>query len=577
MKIHSQRKEVGMFKRWLIVFCVLAFAMFSLALCSKSGTEDFDILIKNGKIVDGTENPSFHGDIGITSDTIVEIGDLAGKTAVKTIDAKGLVVSPGFIDMHTHCDGGLGRIDSNANLNYLIQGVTIVVTGNCGSGTYEIANTKAKWEEQGIGTNAVMLVGFGTVRRSVIKVEPRAPTPEELEKMQLTLRQAMKEGAWGMSTGLEYIPDRYSNTEEVIALTKVVGEFGGVYSSHMRNENVQITEAVKETVRIGEETGARVNVAHFKVTGKNNWGLMKEAVKEINDARARGIYITADQYPYVQSAPIGSISSILNIPNDMEPLAEIRKKMRDRNLSDSEREKLREQYMDELAKALSDESKRAQIKKMTLEGLPHKPSSIAMWGWHDITIMVSEKNAHLVGKNFIDIFEEMEGDAFDIVVDLILDEPGMLYAGGSMSEEDLQYALQQDWVMVSSDGGSSPIRKKEDKPRLGHPRGYGSQTKVLRKYVREEKLLTLENAIRKMTSLPASFLQLKERGRLLKGYKADIVIIDPETVSDNSTYADSRQYSTGVEYVIIGGKISVENGKYNGTLNGKVLLLTENK
>ncbi|HDZ26591.1 MAG TPA: D-aminoacylase [Candidatus Aminicenantes bacterium] len=529
-------------------------------------------------MIDGTGNPWFHGDIGIKGDTIAEIGDLSGKTAVKTIDARGMTVSPGFIDMHTHCDDGLNRSASSANLNYLIQGTTTVVTGNCGgSVSLKVAETKKKWEDQGIGTNVVYLVGFGTIRRSVMGEEPRKAKPEEIEKMQAILRQSMKEGAWGMSTGLEYIPDRYADTEEVIELTKVVGEFGGIYTSHMRDESTRIIEAVEETIRIGEETGVPVNIAHFKVCGKDIWGLIKDAVKVVNDARARGIYITADQYPYVQSAPVGPIMSIPNVPEDMEPLAEIRKKMRDGNLPDSEREKLREQYVDELKKALSDKSKKEQIKKLTLEGLPDDPSDIAMWGWHNYTILVAEKNTHLIGKNISDLAREQKRDAFDIVVNLIIDEPDMLYSGGSMSEDDLQYALRQDWLMVSSDGGASPIKKKTDKPRPGHPRAYGSQTKVLRKYVREEKILTLENAIRKMTSLPASFLQMKDRGMLSGGYKADIVIFDPETVRDNSTYADAHQYSSGVEYVIINGKISIENGEYNDALNGKVLLLTENK
>jgi len=357
----------------------------------------------------------------------------------------------------------------------------------------------------------------------------------------------------------------------------VVGEFGGIYTSHMRDESARIIEAIKETIRIGEETGVPVNIAHFKVCGKDIWGLLKETVKVVNDARARGIHITADQYPYVQSAPIGSIMSIPNVPEDMEPLAGIRKKMRDRDLPDVEREKLRDEYVDELKKALSDKSKLEQIKKMTLEGLPHDPSAIAMWGWHNYTILVAEKNTHLMGKNISDLAREQKRDAFDIIVDLILDEPDMLYSGGSMSEDDLQYALNQDWVMVSSDGSALPIIKEKEKPRRGHPRDYSSQAKVLRKYVREEKLLTLENAIRKMSSLPASFLQMKDRGMLLRGYKADIVIFDPEAVRDNATYADSRQYSTGIEHVIIDGKISIENGEYNDALNGKVLLLTENK
>lgn len=567
-----------MFKRFLLIFSVLIVVVLSFAVCSKIGVGKYDILVKNGKIIDGTGNPWFHGDIGIKGDTIAEIGDLSGKTAVKTIDARGMTVSPGFIDMHTHCDDGLNRSASSANLNYLIQGTTTVVTGNCGgSVSLKVAETKKKWEDQGIGTNVVYLVGFGTIRRSVMGEEPRKAKPEEIEKMQAILRQSMKEGAWGMSTGLEYIPDRYADTEEVIELTKVVGEFGGIYTSHMRDESTRIIEAVEETIRIGEETGVPVNIAHFKVCGKDIWGLIKDAVKVVNDARARGIYITADQYPYVQSAPVGPIMSIPNVPEDMEPLAEIRKKMRDRNLPDSEREKLREQYVDELKKALSDKSKKEQIKKLTLEGLPDDPSDIAMWGWHNYTILVAEKNTHLIGKNISDLAREQKRDAFDIVVNLIIDEPDMLYSGGSMSEDDLQYALRQDWLMVSSDGGASPIKKKTDKPRPGHPRAYGSQTKVLRKYVREEKILTLENAIRKMTSLPASFLQMKDRGMLSGGYKADIVIFDPETVRDNSTYADAHQYSSGVEYVIINGKISIENGEYNDALNGKVLLLTENK
>lgn len=567
-----------MFKRFLLIFSVLIVVVFSFAVCSKIDVGKYDILVKNGKIIDGTGNPWFHGDIGIRGDTIVEIGDLSGKTAVKTIDARGMAVSPGFIDMHTHCDYGLDRPDSKANLNYLIQGTTTVVTGNCGdSVSLKVAETKKKWEGQGIGTNVVFLVGHGTIRRAVMEEEPREAKREEIEKMQAVLRRSMKEGAWGMSTGIEYIPGRYSNTEEIIELTKVVGEFGGIYTSHMRDESTRIIEAIEETIRIGEETGVPVNIAHFKVCGKDIWGLLKDAVKVVNDARARGIYITADQYPYVQSAPVGPIISIAKVPEDMEPLAEIRKKMRGRNLLDAEREKLREQYVDELKKALSDKSKKEQIKKFTLEGLPDDPSDIAMWGWHNYTILVAEKNTHLMGKNISDLAREQKRDAFDLVVDMILDEPDMLYSGGSMSEDDLQYALRQDWVMVSSDGDASPIIKKTDKPRRGHPRDYGSQTKVLRKYVREEKILTLENAIRKMTSLPASFLQMKDRGMLSGGYKADIVIFDPETVRDNSTYADAHQYSSGVEYVILNGKISIENGEYNGALNGKVLLLTENK
>jgi N-acyl-D-aspartate/D-glutamate deacylase len=566
-----------MFKRCLIIFSVLIVIFFSFKGCSNQTQEKFDVLITNGKIADGSGESLFEGDIGIRGDTIVKIGNLSSNTADTIIDAQGLVVSPGFIDMHTHCDRGLGEPSSNVNLNYLTQGVTTVVTGNCGgSVSLKAAEEKAKWEEQGIGTNAVFLVGFGTIRKEVMGVEPREATDEEIAKMESIARQAMEDGAWGVSSGLDYIPDRYSRTEELVAVNKVVNEFGGVYSSHMRNENAQIVEAIKETIEISEESGVPANVAHFKLTGKKNWGLMKEAVKEINDARARGVKIFADQYPYNQSAPNGLISSFLRVPGDMEPIAEIRRKMRGPGLDDTEREKLREQYMEELKKALDDKTKREQIKKLTVEGLPHAPSAVAMWGWHDNTVMISDKYPQFEGKNFIDIFEELGGDPFDIVVDFVLNDPNMLYAGGAQSEEDVEHAMKQEWVMTSTDGGASPILRGDETPRRGHPRTFGSFPRVFRKYVREENLLTLEDAVRKMTSLPASFLRMKDRGLLAEGYKADVVVFNPETIRDNATYADSRQYSSGVEYVMVNGKISIENGEFNDTLSGKLLLLKEN-
>lgn len=549
----------------------------TLLSCSPDGGR-VDLLVENGLIVDGTGNPGFYGDVGIRGDTIVKIGNLDGWTAERTLDASGLVVAPGFIDLHTHADGGLGRPSSNANLNYLSQGVTTVVTGNCGgSVSLNAEETKAEWESQGIGTNAVFLVGHGNIRAEVMGSEPREASPEEIEQMKEIAGEAMRNGAWGMSTGFEYIPGRYANAEEVIELTKVVGEFGGVYASHMRNENALIREAIEENVRIGEETGVPVTVSHFKVTGKSNWGLMKDAVQVIEDARARGVEIVADQYPYSQSAPIGLIQSFLSIPGDMEPFAELRQERRSRDLSDAEAVRLQGRYMEELRKALSDPEKRARIREETVVGQPHDPSAVAMWGWEDFTVLVADKNRHLVGTNFVDLPGAEREEIFDLVVELIFDEPDMLYGGGSQSEADLVHALGQEWVMVSSDGGAGRIVDESAEPARGHPRAFGSQTRVLRKYVREEGLLTLEEAIRKMTSLPASFLRLKSRGILQEGSVADLVIFDPETVRDNATYADSRRYCSGVEYVIVNGVISIEKGEYLGALNGKLLLLTDNE
>jgi N-acyl-D-amino-acid deacylase len=574
-----------MFKQWLIILSAIIIVMFSLVGCESDSDGKFDILVKNGKIIDGTGNPWFCGDIGITGDSIVAVGDLSGKSATKIIDTQGLVVSPGFIDIHTHCDEALGKASSNANLNYLIQGTTTVVTGHCGeSVSLKVADTKKKWEDQGIGTNDVFLVGYGTIRRAVMSNEPRQATKEEIEKMKDILRQSMKEGAWGISTGLEYIPGRYSTTEEIIEVAKVAGEFGGIYASHQRNEFDRVPEATKETIRIAEEAGVRAEISHLKVCRKNYWGVMKEVVDLIKEARSRGIYITADMYPY-HYASGGRIIPIaenagwapFHLPNDMEPFAELREKMRDRSLPDSGRKRLREQYIDELSKALADKSKREKIRKSVLEGEPYKPSSVALAGWDSYLVTVAKKNTHLIGKILSDIAEEQKRDPFDVAADLAINEPDLYIACGVMSEEDMNYAMKQDWLMFCSDGSAFPIVKKTDKPTIGHPRAFGSQVRVLRKYVREEKILTLENSIRKMTSLPASFLQIKDRGLLVKGYKADIVIFDPETVSDNSTHSDAYQYSTGTKYVIVNGKISIENGEYNGVLNGKLLLLTENK
>jgi len=496
-----------------------------------------------------------------------------------------LVVAPGFIDMHTHADGGLGRTDANANLNYLIQGTTTVVTGNCGDGTFKIAEIKENWEKQGIGTNAAHLVGFGTVRQSVMGREPRESTPEELEKIKEIVRQAMKEGAWGMSTGLEYIPDRFATTEEIIEVAKVVGEFGGIYSSHQRNEFDQVPEAIKETIRIAEEAGVRGNTSHFKVCRQDYWWTFKEAVNLINEARERGVYVTADMYPY-DMAGGGSIISVtrnaglwipFSVPEEMEPFAEMRTKMSDRDLTDSDMEKLKEQYIDELAKALADKSKRELIKQAVNVGTPEKPSEVALIGWDSYGIVASKKNPELNGRILSDIAKEQNREPFDLAAELVIDEPDLWLAVGVMSDEDMKYAMTQDWLMFSSDGGAMPIIKETDTPRIGHPRAFGSQARVLRKYVREDKALTLENAVRMMTSLPADLLQMNDRGLIKEGFKADITIFDPETIKDNSTFTDARKYSTGTKYAIVNGKISIENGEYNGALNGKLLLLTENK
>jgi N-acyl-D-amino-acid deacylase len=556
-------------KKVLLFTCIAVFFIFTGFI--QSETTDFDILIKNGKIVNGTGNPWFYGDIGIKDDTIEQIGFLEGKTAGLIIDTKGQVVSPGFIDMHTHCDWGLGRTETRANLNYLSQGVTTVVTGNCGHGTFHISETVDVWKKNGIGTNAILLVGFGAIRREVMGTENVQPTSSQLEEMLSILDKALSEGAWGLSTGLQYIPDRYASTEEIISLTKVVEKYGGIYSSHMRSEEEKLVEAVEETVRIGKESGARVNIAHLKASGKNNWGSMREAIELMEKARKQGIEITADMYPYDKSATT-SLQIIFNIPEDMEPFAGMEKKLRNKMTTQSERIAISQQYLEAIVTALEDKDKRSRIKKITLEGDPNKVNWVAKGGWYNFTIIDSKKHPDLIGKMFCDLAQEQGLEEFDIAAELFIQERNDIKISlSTMSEEDIKLALLKEFVMISSDGSAVPFK-------IGnvHPRNYGSFARVFRKYVREENILSLENAVRKQTSLPAQLLRLKNRGLILEGYKADIVIFDPATIQDNATYLNPHQYSSGIEYVILNGKVSIKNSKFNNTLNGKPLLLTEN-
>jgi len=552
--------------------------------CGKK-KKDFDILILNGKIVDGTSNPWIRGDIGIINDTIADIGDLTEKTAEKVINANGLIISPGFIDVHTHCDRGLGKPDTTENINYITQGVTTVVTGNCGSGSFDISGLKSKWEKTGIGTNAIMLVGYGTIRTAVMGVEARSPTLEETEQMKAILRKAMEEGAWGLSTALPYIPDRYAKTDEVIALVKIVAEFDGVYSSHIRDEGAYLVEAIKEHITIGRESGARVNVSHLKASGKNNWGLMKEAIDVINDARAEGVSITADMYPYTRAAIVPFMMSF-NLPDDMEPFTELNESMdyyyilkrmgvtvddliQDGKKAPMERDKLTKIYAAELEKALLDEDKKERIKALTLEGAPDKLNWVPMFGWDNFIIIDAPKNPVYIGRVISDVALEQNKDPFDLAVGLFLEEKeGLIMSVCTMSEDDIKNAMKQEWLMISSDGGAA--RYKSGRV---HPRYYGSAVRVLGKYVREEKTIALEDAIRKMTSLPAQLFRLRDRGLLKTHYKADIVIFDPDTVQDNATYEDAHQLASGIHYVIINGEISVDKREYNRALNGRVLLL----
>ncbi len=542
--------------------------------CMPGSTSSLDIIILNGKIVDGTGNPWYYGDVGIRGDVIVEIGNLSSRNATTIIDAEGLVVSPGFIDMHTHVDDAFNSTDANAILNYLIQGVTTVIPGSDGSGTYKIAETKRQWESNGMGTNAAMYVGFNKIRNEVLgENQLREPTSDELNTMQSFVRQAMQEGAWGISTGLEYGGyNLYVSTEEVIAVTEPVAEFGGVYKSHVRDEAKIILESIEEIIKISEETGVPVCITHLKPAGRDSWGLMKDVVNMVNSARARGIPVYADKYPWLQGAPIDYITGLIDIPDDMGELSELNRAMRNRDMASDERIEVRDIFVTELQSALQDRTKRIRLRESTYEKRPANPSAVARWGWQDFRIKVTTKNPQLAEKNIAELVDEQKRDGFDIIADLILSEPDILFAAASMSPDEMKLALEQEWVMISSDGGGLPIIPEDAEPVRAHPRQFASQAVTLRKYVREDRTLTLEEAVSKLASLPAQFLGMKDRGFLLEGFKADIAVFDPEAVRDNATYDNAHRYASGVDYVIVNGNISIENGEYSGALNGKVLL-----
>ena len=384
--------------------------------------KEFDILITGGRAIIGDGAPAVEADIGVVGDTITEIGRLSGRSAATVIDADGLIVAPGFIDMHTHVDDAFGDPALSPVLNYLFQGVTTVRPGADGFGSYDIAGTKQAWESNGMGTNAVMFAPHRVIRNTVMSDDQlRAPTAEELAAMVALVEKAMQEGAWGVSAQLEYGGyETYVTTEEMIAFSRPVADFGGFYVSHIRNEASGILDAINETIEIGAAIGTRTSVTHLKATGRDNWGLMKDAVALINDARARGVDIVADQYPFLQGAPIDYVTALIDIPPTMEELYALSMQLGEPDMGIADQEGAREKFVVKLQAALRDPEMREQLKQSTYEQRQENPSYAARWGWQDFRIKVAVENAHYLEKNIAEIMDEENRDGFDIVADLVL-------------------------------------------------------------------------------------------------------------------------------------------------------------
>lgn len=546
-----------------ISLVILLLAAFTLA-----ADRPFDLVITNGHIIDGTGSPWYSGDIGIRDGHIAAIGNLAERARLRTLDARGKIVAPGFIDM-------LGQSETTILVDprlpsKIFQGITTEVTGEGGSAAplndaviqadragYEHYKITPDWrtlrqyfarlEKQGMGINLATYVGATQVRRVVLGDADAQPTPDQLEKMKALVRDAMRDGAVGVSTSLMYAPAPYAKTEELIALASEASRFGGIYATHMRNESDSVLESIDEAVRIGREAHIPVEIWHFKVAGKDNFGRMPELVARVNKARAEGIDVEADTYAY--TAWFNSMSAF--IPPWVHDGGDAK-----------------------MLERLKDPANRARIRKeMETPSKDWDNEWQGISGPQDVMVSVVQNPAlkPFQGKRLTEVAKAWNKDPIDTLFDLLIQDRGFTAcAVFGMSEPDVALALQQPWMSVNNDSsGTSPEGLLgEEHP---HPRAYGTFPRILRKYVREEKKLTLEDAIRKFSALPAQRMRFADRGVLRAGMWADIVIFDPDTVRDLATFDNPNQLSQGMEFVLVNGVPVIENGRMTGALPGKVL------
>ena len=525
---------------------------------------DYDVLIVNGHIIDGSGSPWYEGSIAVKDGKIADVGRMINASARRVIDAKGLVVAPGFIDLHSHSDRTL-LVDGNAQ-SKIRQGVTTEILGEDhsagpvppGAGKYiaqygltrdwtTLGEYLTRLQRQGMSVNIASYVGAGQVREVVLGEANRAPTPAELEKMKDLVDQAMREGAIGISSGLIYLPNAYAQTDELIELAKVAAKYGGIYTTHMRGEGAHWKKSVDEAIEISEKAGLPAHILHLKMDGRANWGQMVEQVKEIQAARDRGVDITANQYPYIASS------------TDLETC------IPPKYLTGSSADEV---------KRLQDPQVRAEIRQVIATGLlgweANQVKSVG--GWHGVMVATVQKpeNKKYEGMRMDDVASQMGKDPVNALCDLLVSEGGAAAAiYFSMSDADVEWAMQQPWVGVGSDGRAvTPEMTFEGKP---HPRFYGTFPRVLGYYVREKKVLTLPDAVRKMTSLPAAITGLTDRGLLRPGMAADITLFDPQTVIDKATFENPFQYPEGIPYVIVNGTVVIDQSQHTGKKPGRVL------
>ncbi len=549
----------------VLVLCSVAFAQKTAPKAPPKATT-YDILIRNGHVIDGSGAPWVNADVAIKGDRIVTVGRNLKGTAKRTIDAHGLAVTPGFIDMHTHSDTSL-LIDGGAE-SKIRQGVTTEILGESGS-VAPVCRTvrqeaesappvasdepriKRDWKDldgyfrrllkQGSSVNVGSYVAGGTVRTCGMGNDMRDPTPAELEKMKQLVAESMKQGALGYSTGMIYPPNSYAKTPELVEMAKVAAQYGGIYTTHMRDEGAHLLDAINETLTIGEQAHIPVHILHIKATGRDSNEHMKQAIARIAEARAQGIEASADQYPYIASST-GLTTQVPQWAMDGGT-----PKMLERLRTPDMRAKIREEIV------------------------ARRGSTPAGYESMIVATVRTGANKQFEGKTMAKIAEMRHQEPADAIMDVLLEEGGrvsMVYF--TMKEEDVRLAMQQPWVSVGSDGTAvrpdGPLGR--GKP---HPRFYGAHARVLGKYVREEHVLPLEEAVRKMTSLAAGQLGIYDRGLLRTGMKADVVVLDPAQIADKATFEDPHQYAVGIDYVLVNGKVVIEGGKHNGARPGQII------
>ena len=503
--------------------------------CSKN---EFDIIISNGTIVDGSGQGSYQGDIGIVDDRIVKIGDLSASKSVHIINAESLIVSPGFIDSHTHAIRGI--FDVPTAESSLLQGVTTLTDGNDGTSPFPIKEHYQKIENTRISPNWAVFVGQGTIRQEVMGLENRDPTSAELSKMKLMVKEAMEDGALGISTGLFYVPGSFSSTSEVIELSKIASLYGGIYISHMREEAVDILKSINETINIGIKAKIPVQITHHKIIGKENWGLSKETLKLVDNAIKDGVQVSIDQYPYTASQT--SIRALIPQWAQAGGRAELLQRI-----------------------------DKPKTRKLIIDGIIER-ILFDRGGGHPKNIFISKSswNTSLEGKNLAELCIErgLEPSPYNaaMVVFEIIKGGGASAVYHAISSDDVDLIMQHPMTSIASDGPMTVFGVGSP-----HPRTYGTFARVLGSYVRERNILSLEEAVRKMTSLPAQILSIKQRGLIKEGYYADITVFDSKTIIDKATFEDPHQYAEGIHSVIVNGVIVVEQGVHNGNKPGKVL------